>query len=176
MRYLFLILLALSSCISPPEKGSPQGKMVDRLLGFDQTKGDQFNKTFDAGTSKEEKGSFFTRKGFKTKDFNGQKNFKTGDFAQAGKMSRMGSANSRMGQQTNRWEKSSFSTKENRMGGQSARMGDKEFTGADSTFKTGDYQPAQKSISRDMRPQIFGSPNSAPTAYSEEEISRLINR
>jgi hypothetical protein len=179
MRLLLLLLLySLSACSSKKDDSmaGTQGMMKKRMLGLDNTNSPDSGKMFNAGGTQGEKGNFFTNKAFKTKDFMGSKAYKTADFAQAGKMSNMGNTMSRLGSQTNRWEKSSYDTKASRWDNKTAALGDKSFRQGDASYQTRDYQPAAKSMSRDTRSVIFGEPNSTPTAYSEEEISNLINR
>jgi hypothetical protein len=176
MRWFILSLLSLllSSC-SSGKKEPEFTSMEKRMLGGKMNKKSPYEKEFN--TNKDSSGKYFTGKGFKTGDYRGAGDYKTKEFGQGGKMSRYGNQTATFGRQESRMGKTTFATKENRMGGQSARMGSQQFNGASNEFKTSSFQPASKSLEKDLKPRIYGeSSATSKPAYTEEEISNLINR
>jgi hypothetical protein len=176
MPFLYLFCLAVLLCSCASEKRSSEAPGISkRMMMPDMNKKSPFEKAFNTG--KDSNGKFFTSKGFKTGEYRGAGEYKTSTFVQANKLSRLGRQSAPMSKQENRWQNSTFGTKENRMGTQTANVGSQSYSGADQSYKTQDFQPASKSLNKDLRPQIYGesTATSAP-AYTEEEISRLINR
>ena len=101
--WLSLAALALSACSSADKTDSDQrSSMESRLMKADTGKY-LYEKEFNtAGAGNRGAMKNFGSKTYQTGDFGGQKDYKTGAFSQAGKMSRMGSQDSRFGSQTNR--------------------------------------------------------------------------
>jgi hypothetical protein len=182
MRSVILLivasLLGLVSCSSDKKQSDASGKGMTsferRIRMPDASQQSRFQKEFDTGSNG--KGDYFSGKGFKTSKFAGLVDYKTTDFSQAGKKSNWGSKLAQWGSKGSNIGEKTFGTKDSSMGQKSAQMGDKTYSGAGDSFKTGNFQPATKSLSRDLRPQIFGTGAEGPVAYSEEDIARLINR
>jgi hypothetical protein len=178
MRLLILCLcVAVLPCCSSPKKKEPTQGMT-RFQKMLQMPSPDKKSPFDTefNTGKNGKGNFFTNKSFKTGKFDGLKDYKTQDFSQGTKGNRWGTKAANWGGRESNFANKTFGTKDNRMSGQMAQMGDQSFSGSDSTYKTGEFQPGTKSLQRDLRPQIYGSPNDSTPAYSEEDIGRMINR
>lgn len=174
---LVLGLLCLTSCSGDKKATSKSGQSSSferRMRMPNMNQESQFQKAFNTGSNS--KGDYFSGKGFKTGKFAGLKDYKTMDFTQAGKTSNFANKVAQWGKEESSMGQQKFGTKDSAMSGMTAQMGGKSYSGADSTYKTGSFQPAAKSIAKDARPQMIGTPNNAPTAYSEEEIARLINR
>jgi hypothetical protein len=114
------------------------------------------------------------------KSFSGTKDYHTNEFSQSGKKSRWGSQTSRYETQANSMSGKTFSTKKSQFDGQAAHDSSKSFHGSSQTFKTGDFQPAAKSIEDNKRPMIEqAKPGEAArnaNAYSEDEVRKLLGR
>jgi hypothetical protein len=181
--------LALLSCQHGQKKSadtSSPRKLESRLLHPDMKKSNPFDKEFNtASASNRGSTKYFGGKGFKTKDVGGIKNFggvksyHTGEFAQAGKANRMGAQASRFGKQDSRMGGQTFATKDSRLGQQAAHQDGQTFHGSNDVFKTGDFQPASKSIKDNKR--IFferGETDNTKNAdaYSEDQVKRILGR
>ena len=175
---LLIGLLCLVSCSSDKKlakaSGSGMTNFEKRIRMPDASQQSRFQKEFDTGSNG--KGDYFSGKGFKTSKFAGLGDYKTKDFTQAGKTSSWGSKVAQWGSKESNIGGKTFGTKDSSMGQQTAQMGSKSYSGAGDSYKTGNYQPATKSLNRDLRPQIFGTGAEGPVAYTEEDIARLINR
>lgn len=171
-----------------PDPLDTRGDMERRMLKPDMTKTHPFEKAFNTA-SVGDKGHMksWNRKGFHSNDVAGMKDFgggtrsfKAEEFSQAGKTSRWGSKDSRYGSQANRMDGQSFDTKSNRYEGQMARQGTQVFQPSGDAYKTGEFQPAMKSLNDNKRlvRETGSSADSAPSAnaYSEDEVKRLLGR
>jgi len=185
-----LACLLLPSCQHSKETTSsrssqPRG-MESRLLKPNMTKGNPFEKQFNTASAGD-RGAMksFGSKSYRAKDvgglksFGGVKNFKTGEFSQAGKLSHMGKETSRFSSQNSRMGKQAFATKESRFGGMTARQDGQSFRGGNSTFKTNDFQPGKKALDDNKRIYVEPGqldPAQNASAYSEDEVKRLLGR
>lgn len=171
-----------------PDPLNTQGSMQRRMLKPDMTKSHPFEKAFNTASAGD-RGHMksWGRKGFHSNDVAGMKefgggsrSFKAGEFSQAGKTSRWGSKDSSYGTQTNRMSGQNFDTKSSRYEGQTARQNSQVFQQSGDAYKTGEFQPAKKSLDDNKRVvREIGSPtDSAPSAnaYSEDEVKRLLGR
>ena len=178
--WLSLAALALSACSSADKTDSDQrSSMESRLMKADTGKY-LYEKEFNtAGAGNRGAMKNFGSKTYQTGDFGGQKDYKTGAFSQAGKMSRMGSQDSRFGSQTNRMSDSTFATKDSKLGSTQARQGTQEFRDAGTTYKTGDFAPASKSLNDNKRIYLDTSgaaETPSANSYSEDQVKRLLGR
>lgn len=189
---LAVLASALMSCAQhdkeKPDPLNTQGSMQRRMLKPDMTKTHPFDKAFNTASAGD-KGHMksWNRKGFHSNDVAGMKDFgggsrsfKAGEFTQAGKTSTWGRKDSKFGSQTNRMSGQNFDTKSSRFEGQMADQNSQVFQRSNDAYKTGEFQPAKKSLDDNKRiMREVGSPaDAAPSAnaYSEDEVKRLLGR
>ena len=189
---LAVLASALMSCAQhdkeKPDPLNTQGSMQRRMLKPDMTKSHPFEKTFNtASAGNHGNMKSWNRKGFHSNDVAGMKefgggsrSFKAGEFSQTGKTSRWATKDSRYGSQTNRMSGQNFDTKSSRYEGQMAPQNSQVFQQGNEAYKTGEFQPAKKSLDDNKRvAREVGSPgDAAPSAnaYSEDEVKRLLGR
>ena len=179
-----VLTMMLAACSSPKQENEPL-KFEERINRQQKSMTSMYDKDFNTSSAGDRGGmKWFQKKGFHTDEFSGQKSYagvkdyKTKGFSQAGKTSRYGSQDSHLGKMDNRMGSSSYATKDSRYSSMSASQGDQSFQGSDRTFKTGEFQPAKKSINDNKR--IFidssGEPEKSADAYSESQVRRLLGR
>ena len=189
---LAVLASALMSCAqNDKDKRDPlntQGSMQRRMLKPDMSKSHPFEKAFNTASAGDRGGmKSWGRKGFHSNDVAGMKefgggsqSFKAGEFSQAGKSSRWGSKDSSYGSKANRMSGQNFDTKTSRFECQMAKQNSQMFQQGNDTYRTGEFQPAKKSLDDNKRVVIeVGAPgDSAPSAnaYSEDEVKRLLGR
>lgn len=122
----------------------------------------------------------FNAQTFRTSEFSGQKDYKTGLFSQAGKMSPMGSKDSRYGSQSHRMSTSVFATKDSKLGSTIARQNGQSYRDGSVSYKTSEFAPARKSLDDNKRIYLDtgegteANPNA--NAYSDDQVKRMLGR
>ncbi len=188
LRYLRLccmpvVAIAITACSSSDKTASTpasRGGMESRLMRADTSK-NLYEKEFNTASAGN-RGNMkkFDTQSYRTGEFSGQKNYKTGLFSQAGKVSHMGSQDSRYGSQDNRMSKSIFATKDSTFGNTVARQGGQTFRGGDTSYKTGEFAPAKKALDDNKRIYLDTSTgddqSTNANAYSEDQVKRMLGR
>lgn len=170
---------------SPAPQKSSRG-MQARLLKPDMNKGNPFEKQFNTASAGD-RGAMksFGSKSYRTSDVNGLKSysgvksFKTGEYSQAGKLSRMGSATSSFASKDSRMGSKAFATKDSKFGGMTARQDNQSFRDGNSVYKTAEFEPARKSLDDNKRIYIEAGerdPSKNANAYAEDDVKRLLGR
>lgn len=198
------ILLPLAACLflgacssserEPADDGSTQGRLLRASLTDPRKSADKrssFERQRETTGQKSSIASFFQRQSVKNRSFTGSKayhsgdDFKAGRFNQSSKKSPAGDdAFSRAGQ---RFEQASqtpaetgknFATSASRYQNQPATQEGDAFHDATDRFATSPVRDALKSQQKNERPKILPNParQEGKTAYSEDEVKRMVNR
>ncbi len=164
---------------------SEQSLQTRTTSGVDMTKRSQYEKFMnDPKLANSSAGSHFQKQMHHSKSFNGgdsysgQKQFKTGESIYGRSKSKSFDMTYALGDKQALSKKNGFKTDESRFGSQKAREGDSLFGGADNQFNTGSALTRSKSLGK--APKIIENYNDRgegkKSAYSEEEVRRLLNR
>lgn len=178
--------VALCQCSGPEKKKTDTASMTLQqrsTLKPDASKRSSFEKYMNdpklAGGSA---GSFFSKQSHNAKGFSGansyagQKQFKTNQSLFSKKATGFDMTYA-LGDKQAGGTKNGFKTDASRFGSQQAHEGSSFFGGADQNFKTGLALPKSKGIGKG--PKIIENYNSMggkKSAYSEDEVRKLLNR
>jgi hypothetical protein len=179
--------VVLCQCSSPDKKKADptEQTLVKRTTsGVDMNKRSSFEKYMNdpklAGGSG---GSYFSKQMHHSKSFNGgnayagQKQFKTSQSLFSKKATGFDMTYA-LGDKQAGGTQNNFKADASRFGSQQAREGNSFFSGANTEFKTGLALPRSKGIGKG--PKIIENYNDRgegkKSAYSEEEVRRLLNR
>lgn len=187
-----LLCACSSSDPQSADNESTQGRLMRASLAKeDRSLRSSFERQRQTTGQKSSIASFFQRKSVKNGSFTGSKafhsgrDFKAGQFTQSGKKSAAGDdAFSRAGQRFSQADQSpaeagkSFSTSASRYQSQTATQEGDTFTDASDRFATSPVRDALKSQQKNERPKVTPNParQEGKTAYSEDEVKRMVNR
>lgn len=190
--WLPVALIVMDGCSSSSkkeegkEKAAGKSEDLSRFMdkGFDKKKG-KFNENvrsrYDQQTFSADKTIADRR--FKTDAFNGKSSYKGAheykakEFAQADKKSREETHGFKDSDKKPRESGKAFDAKESRFSDDKAREGDKSFAQHDKKFKTRMVSDAAKSQKKNAKPLIIPKEGEdGKTAYTEEEVRRMVNR
>ncbi len=181
-----VLLGALAACSSGDKKTTGQKPMTDSMAGRVMNTDINKRSSFESSLVRRNSGmgKHLQQRGFKAKDYAGNtsykvpKTLKQQSFSGADDRSRMGRQEFSGSHQQNRFADDNFSTAAAREAGTSARQQEQVFRESNDGFKTGQVRDAARSQADNKRPLIVkpkGETHDA-TAYSEDEIRRLVNR
>ncbi len=183
--------MGLTACSAPKKQEKSQPTLFERVR--DQQKAMTTYGSNASAVKLGDKGGtgWLQRKIFGTKDrspekeyggikeFGGVKDYKTKGFSQSDKTSHFASQTSKFGTKDNRMGTQNYGTKDSRYSSKVASQDNKEFNGSNRTFKSGEYQPAKKSL-HDNKQIIMQSgqmeDEKSANAYSESQVKRLLGR
>lgn len=183
-----LAVLALASCSSSKKKDEPGFTVsgLDKIMnkGYDRKKKEydpsyisRFDQKFISADKSFKSGEYKTGTFKADKSWTGQKTFKTSEFSQGDKASRLGSEEFQGANKKSRTADKEFATKDSRFASKTASQDGKEAREADKAFATKEEREGTKSIKANKRPVIIQTPGDQPSiSYSEDDVKRLLNR
>lgn len=179
---LGLIGLAACSSADAPKQQPMSENMASRILSKDMNKRSSFETAMVSQNSG--MGSYMEKQGYKSKsytrthDFNTPKTLKQKEFVRSGESNALGLKAYDQTPSEGHFTKKGFTAKSAREGSQVARQQGQAYNAANESFRTRSVSDAAKSQSENIRPLIIkpDGPVSDGTAYSEEDIRRLVNR
>lgn len=190
-HFIFVPFLCLSLLLCQCSSGGKKKvDPADQSLAKRTTSGPDLNKRSryekymnDPKMGKSSAGSYFQKQAHHSKTFNGadsysgQKEFKTSQSIYGKSKAPGMNMTYSLGDKQASEMKSTFRTDASRFGSQQAKEASSVFSGADNQFNTGSALTRSQSIGK--APKIIENYNDKggkKSAYSEEEVRRLLNR